>query len=69
MNNLRSLVRTVFLAESSVRQPLIARGEVEQILEKRQFLGSRWEREGRASSDPDVNECSENNGGENHKVV
>jgi len=34
MNNSRSLVRTIFLAESSVRQPFVARGEVEQIPEK-----------------------------------
>ena len=62
-------MRTIFLAEPSVRQPFVARGEVKQILEKRQFFGSRWEREGRAPSDPDANECSENKGGEDCKIV
>jgi len=56
-------VRTIFLTESSVGQPLVARGEVKQLLKEQQFFGSRWEQEGRASSDPDVNGCNENNGG------
>ena len=59
----------MFLAEFGVRQPFVARGEIKQILEKRQFFGSRWEGEGRAFSDPDVNERSENKGSENGKVV
>jgi hypothetical protein len=62
-------VRTTFLAESSVRKAMVARGEVKQIPEKRQFFGSRWEWEGRASSAPDANERSKNKGGENRKVV
>ena len=62
-------MRTIFLAEFSVRQPFVARGEVKQILEKRQFFGSRWEQKGRAPSDPDVNERSENKGSENRKVL
>jgi hypothetical protein len=62
-------VHTIFLAEFGVRQPFVARGEVKQILEKRQFFGSRREREGRAFFDPEVNERSENKGGENGKVV
>jgi len=69
MNNSRSPVRTIFLAESSVRQPLVACRQVKQILEKRQFFGPRWEREGGASSAPDANERSKNKGGENRKVV
>jgi hypothetical protein len=69
MNNSRSLVRTIFLAESSVRQPLVACRKVKQILEKRQFFGPRREREGRASFAPNDNERSENKGGENRKVV
>ena len=62
-------MRTIFLAECSVREAMVARGEVKQILEKRQFLGTRWERENRASSHPDANERGENKGGEDREVV
>jgi len=34
MNNLRSPVHTIFLAELSVRQPFVARWEVEQVPKK-----------------------------------
>ena len=69
MNDSIPPVHTIFLAELVVRQPFLACREVEQVPEEREFFGPRWKREGRAFSESDVDEHSENKRGENGKVV